>query len=409
MTVVRIILHQIANIIRLISGSPITETPYCSATLGEDDVLIARHYLKDRSSWFDGQIVSEYEKKFSGWNESKYSFAFMSGRVALSACINALGLKPGDEVIIPAYTCVVVPNAFQYAGVRVVYCDIELDTFGLDASRIEDKLSPNTRAILLHHLYGLVCRDYEKIIRIAREHKLKIIEDCAHSTGAEFNGTKVGNFGDVAFYSSEHSKAFSTIQGGIAVTNDKDIALKMREYNKTAFYPDKKRIEDLLYNVLLDYYRFKHPKRWLTGDIAFLLYGKRRLVSTSSGEIRSERPDDYGMKMPDPIAAVGINQLKKLDSYNDVRRNTAKRWDTWCEEKGYKKATVVEGSVPIFLRYPVLVEQAKKMDLTWAIKELGIRPGVWFISNTHPAKRSIEGCPNASVAVNCCINLPCIL
>ena len=81
---------------------------------------------------------------FAKWNGSKYAFAFMGGRVALSSCIYALDLQPGDEVILPGYTCVVVPNAFQFADIKTKFCDIELDTYGLDASLIEEKIgSPN--------------------------------------------------------------------------------------------------------------------------------------------------------------------------------------------------------------------------------------------------------------------------
>src|SRR3989304_4500748 len=128
-------------------------------------------------------------------NVSRHAFAFLGGRVALSACIHALGLAPGDEVILPGYTCVVVPNAFHYAGVRTVYADIELETYGLDAARAEEKITPNTRAILLHHMYGLVCRDYEDILALARRRGIRVIEDCAQSTGAGFGCAKGGDRG----------------------------------------------------------------------------------------------------------------------------------------------------------------------------------------------------------------------
>lgn len=157
-------------------------------------------------------------------------FLSWGGRVALSACIYALDLQPDGEVILPGYTCVVVPNAFSYAGVKTVYSDIELDTYGLDVSQIENKITNKTKAILIQHLYGLVCRDYEAIIDLATHHGLKVIEDCAHCTGAEYKGKKVGNLGDVAFYSSEQSKVFNTIQGGVAVTNNDLLAQRLRVF-----------------------------------------------------------------------------------------------------------------------------------------------------------------------------------
>jgi perosamine synthetase len=164
--------------------------PLISATLGLDDVEIARQQLKMRETWLNPAPVEDYEKAFANWNGSAQAFAFMGARVALSACIHALRLKPGDEVIIPGYTCVVVANAFHYAGVKVTYKDIELETYGLDASTLKDVITSNTKAVLLHHLYGLVCRDYEKTVTVAREHGLFVIEDCAQATGATCKGRK---------------------------------------------------------------------------------------------------------------------------------------------------------------------------------------------------------------------------
>jgi dTDP-4-amino-4,6-dideoxygalactose transaminase len=112
--------------------------------------------------------------------------------------------------------------------------------------------------------------------------------------------------------------------------------------------------------------------------------------------------------MPAPIAALGLNQFRKIDRYNAQRRDTARRWDNWCNDRGYQKPRVLEGSVPVFLRYPVLVEPERKRDRAWAVRELGLEAGVWFVSHLHPSKRRVEGCPNADQAVARCINFPCL-
>jgi dTDP-4-amino-4,6-dideoxygalactose transaminase len=398
--------HQLKNLGKVASGRPLTLPSLSSMTLDEDDVQLAQAWLEDRHTWYQTDEVKEYETRFAAWNGSAYAFSFMGGRVALSAIIHALGLEPGDEVILPGYTCVVVPNAFHYAGIKTVYSDIELETYGLDAALIGEKITPKTRAILLIHLYGLVCRDYDKIISIARSNDLYLIEDCAHSTGAEYKGRRVGNSGDAAFFSSEQSKVFTTIQGGLAVTNDKVIAAKIREYREQAAYPDEKWIERQLKNVILRYYRFKHPQRWWRGDLAALRLRQDLLVSTTQEEEQGVRPAHYGRRMPAPVAALGLNQLAKIDRYNAERRKTAERWDRWCEEHGYPKPLILADSKPVFLRYPVLVEPEKKRDLGWGIRELGVGLGVWFVSNVHPAQRTVEGCPNADKAVRCCINFP---
>ena len=396
------------NLKRVVSGGPLNPPQLGSATLGPDDVELADRWLKDRASWHDATPVHEYHEQFRTWNGSRYAYSFLSGRVALSACIHALDLKPGDEVIVPGYTCVVVPNAFDFAGVKVAFCDIELDTYGPDVDSMSQRITKKTRAVLLQHLYGLVCRDYEAILALAKKHDLKVIEDCAHATGAEFKGRKVGNFGDVAFYSSERSKVFNTVMGGMAVTNDDACGERLAEYYEKAPVPDDDATARQLRNVRHLYDRFNHPLRWLITDLAVERGRKDLIISTTPEEMSGEKPANYGMKMPAPIAALGINQLGKLDGINELRRQTAKKWDRWCDRKGYRKPMVVPDSVPVFLRYPVMVEPEKKQNTRWAIKDPGVEAGVWFVSHLHPATHPISGCPNADMAVQRCVNFPTV-
>lgn len=400
--------RQAQNLKKIVTGDPLTYPSLGSATLDRDDVEIARKWLRNRSRWAEQDLVHEYENKFADWNGSRFAYAFMSGREALSACIAALGLTSGDEVILPGYTCIVVANAFHFAGVKIVYSDIELQTYGLEVRQLEEKITTQTKAILIHHLYGLVCHDYEAIIDLARKYHLKVIEDCAHSTGAEYMGRKVGNYGDVAFYSSEQSKVFNSVTGGIAITNTPDLAEKLKESYLSAPLPDQKRIECQLSTVIRNFYIYKHPLRWLIADIFKLLYKSRHLISTSLEELSGVKPIDYGQRMPAPIAALCLNQLNKIDRYNEKRRAACGRWDEWCEHNHYEKPLVIPNSTPVFLRYPVMVEVAKKKDVSWASLQLKVELGVWFSGNLHPVSSPIVGCPNADEAVKRCINFPTI-
>lgn len=133
------------------------------------------------------------------------------------------------------------------------------------------------------------------------------------------------------------------------------------------------------------------------------------MISTTEGEIKGIKPPNYGRRMPAPIALIGLNQLDKIDTYNEVRRKTAKDWDAWTSERGYEVPSVLPGTKPVFLRYPVIVEPEKKKNTRWSYKDPGVQIGVWFISNVHPANRRISGCPNANIAVRQCINFPSIL
>lgn len=371
-------------------------------TLDRDDVEVAKQWLKKPADWQDRETVRRYESEFSRWNNSRYAFSFMSGSAALSAIIHALGLGSNDEVILPAYTCVSVPIVLQRAGITPVFCDIELDTYGMDASLVEERITPRTRGVLLQHLYGLVCRDYEATLNLAKKHGLKIIEDCAQSAGATYKGVRVGNYGDAAFYSSDRSKVFNTVHGGIAVTGAGRIAEGLKRYYEEAGLPDEGYIKKALHTVVYDYYRCKHPRCRLTGDMAALRY-KDKILPQMTDE--QEEAVHHGLRMPAPLAAVGLNQLAKIDNYNGKRRENAAAWDRWCRENGYMPPLVIPDSVPIYMRYPVMVEPEKKKDLAWAMRELKVLPGTVF----HRRVFKEGSYPNADKAIRQCINLPTLL
>jgi dTDP-4-amino-4,6-dideoxygalactose transaminase len=377
-------------------------------TLDRDDMDIARYWLAHREAWDDITVVRTYEREFAKWNGSCFAFAFQAGRKALSACIFALDLRPGDEVIVPAFTCVLVPNAFRFAKVTPIFCDIELDSYGPDVHSIERVITPRTKAILVQHLFGLVCRDYEAILYLSKRANLKIIEDAAQATGASFYGQKIGTRGHVGFYSSEHSKIFNTVVGGVAVTNEKMIAARLQRCAEHWDLPSLPMIERQLLNVELDYYRYHN--RWSAAAHAMV---KRRdadlyITNMSEEEIRGNLPRDYFTRMPSPIAALALNQLKKIDRYNSIRRSTAKRWDLWCRENSYSPPLVVPGSEPVYLRYPVNVDPKMKTDISWASDTLNVELGVWFQANIHP-RLNLIGYPNAEFAVKHCVNFPTIL
>lgn len=402
----RVAAGRAADLRRLLRGGARAPTPLGNMTLEADDAALAREWLRRRAEWDDEAPVEAYEAGFARWNGSRHASAFASGREALSACVEALDIGPGDEVIVPGYTCVVVPNAFLFVGATPVYADVELDTFGLDAASVEARVTPRTKAILLHHLYGLVSRDHEAVIGLARRRGLRVIEDCAHATGARHKGRRVGNLGDVAFVSSEQSKVFNTIQGGVAFTNDDALGRRLAAIRRRQPRTDGATTGRLLRNVLLNHATHRHPRRWLVRDVAELRHGPLRLVSTTEGEMAHQRPPGYGRRLAAPLAALGANQLRKLDRLNDERRRAAARWGAWCDEKGYRRPLVLEGSEPVFVRYPVLVEPERKRDVSWGPRELGAQVGVWFRTHLHPAPDAVAGCPNADEAVARCVNLP---
>jgi len=391
---------------RWLNGRPLLFPEFGSQTIEKDDIALVNASLSRPEAWIDSSIEESLQAEFSRWNGSAAAFAFMGGRVALSACIEALGLEKGDEVVVPGYTCVVVPNAITQAGLEVRYCDIELESFGPDFDSLRAAVTPRTRAVLVQHLYGLVCRDFERILDFASVRKLRVIEDCAHSLGATFNGRNVGNWGDAGFYSTEQSKIMSTFNGGIAVAKAPDVIERLRMFHDRAPYPESDRIRRLLENVR--YYSLvqNSPSRWFMRGLWAYRYRRDILKSTSDEELQGILPRHYGEKMPAALARIALNQLKKVDRFNRARRENAERWHQRCVGLGLKTPTVTAGSIPVFLRYPVMVPQGKKYDAEWCLTQFGVLPGFWFSGELHPVRKVMPECPNATMAVERCMNLP---
>lgn len=195
--------------------------------------LIKRKHFS-RYTFFDVNNVPSWALAyllvfFRGWNkiyENKMTQYFKapafnvgSGRMGLYLLLKLFGVNPGDEVLLTGYTCVVCPNAIVYVGARPIYVDIDPDTYGLDPNKIEEKITSKTRALIIQHTYGIPSR-LEEIINLAKKHDLVVIEDCAHALGGQYNGKRLGTFGDAAFFSSDHTKMISTSVGGGMILNN---------------------------------------------------------------------------------------------------------------------------------------------------------------------------------------------
>jgi dTDP-4-amino-4,6-dideoxygalactose transaminase len=404
--IVRIARSQAIVARNFLRGWPIVYTGPTSMTIDDDDLELAAELLRDRSLWADRSPITAFEQAFADWNGSRHALTFVSGRVALAAVLQALGLGAGDEVVVPGYTCVVVANALRNAGLEPVYADIELETYGLDAAALANALTPRTRAVVVHHLFGLVSRDLAAAVDIARSRGLFIIEDCAQAAGATFAGRRVGNFGDVGIFSADPSKPFTCVQGGLAVTNDDSVFGRLASIQRAMGVHDDETTAGRLRNLSLNYTLNKDPQRWWSADLAWARRGHEYFFGIPSAEVEGGAPADAGCRMSPPLARIALNQLRKLDHYNRRRRANADRWSEWCAANGFTPPVVVPESTPTFLRYPVLVRPEMKRDLRWAYRSLGVVPGVWFTSHLHPAPIRLDHLPNATAAVDRCINFP---
>lgn len=165
--------------------------------------------------------VSSLENEFAGYCQADYALATSSGTSSLLISLIALGLKPGDEIIVPAYTFVASYSACIFAGVVPVLCEID-ESLSLDPDDIERRITPRTRAIMPVHMLGNPC-DMERIMKIARKYNLLVLEDSCQAAGASFKGKKVGTIGDIGAFSLNVFKTISSGDGGLIVTNNKNL------------------------------------------------------------------------------------------------------------------------------------------------------------------------------------------
>lgn len=246
-----------------------------------------------RSGWLTmGAVTQAFEHEFAAFVGAKHAIAVNNATAALHLACLAVGLGEGDETIIPSLTFVATANAVRYTGAKVVFADIESEDWLCICPRaIEERVSEKTKAIVVMHYAGFAC-DMPEIMRIAKERGLAVIEDAAHAVGASLDGKALGTWGDVGCYSFFGNKNMTTGEGGMVVTNDDQIAEKvriLRSHGMTTLTWDR------------------HKGHASTYDVVELGYNYRL------DEIRS---------------AIGREQLKKLPSGNARREVLVNRY---CE------------------------------------------------------------------------------
>jgi dTDP-4-amino-4,6-dideoxygalactose transaminase len=217
----------------------------------KDEVLCILNEILESSQYVLGKKVAEFEEDIKHYHSVKEAIGVASGTDALHLSLKALGIGEGDEVITTPFTFFATAEAILYSGARPVFVDIEPDTYNIDVSLIEKKITEKTKAVLPVHIFGHPA-DMKAIMDIAKRYNLKVIEDCAQSFGASLNGIKTGSFGDAgcfSFYPSKNLGAYG--DGGMIILNDHQIAddiRKLRNHGSKGGY----RHECLGYNSRLD-------------------------------------------------------------------------------------------------------------------------------------------------------------
>ena len=271
--------------------------PATGPSITEKEVRYIAQAAKD--GWNENYIkyVALFEEKFAEYVGRKYALATSSCTGALHLSYLALGLKKDDEVIVPNITWIASVEPLYYIGTKPIFVDIEPDTWCLDPKKIEEKITKNTKAILVVDLYGHIA-DMSRITKIAKKHNLKIVEDAAEAIGSEYYGKKAGSFGDVSCFSFHGSKTMVTGEGGILLTDNKKIIDKARYFNDHCKDPKK-----VFWNLEIGYkYRMtnfqsacglaqlERIEELIEKKRQIFLWYKKRLLGIPGLQLNTERP-----------------------------------------------------------------------------------------------------------------------
>jgi dTDP-4-amino-4,6-dideoxygalactose transaminase len=317
--------------------------PLCDIDLGKEEEHGVLRVL--RSRWLStGPVTERFEKAFSEYLGGGYAIAVSNGTAALHLALTNLGLKGGDEIILPSLTFVATANAVLYVGANPVFVDIvSKDDLNISAEEVEKKITKKTRAILVMHYGGYPC-DMRPIMDIAKGHGLYVVEDAAHAPGAEYKGKKCGLTGDIGCFSFFSNKNLVTGEGGMVVTRSKEWAEKIRKMRSHG-------METLSWD--------KYRGHLASYDIRGLGYNYR------TTEIQS---------------ALGLAQLKKLDRNNRKRKRLV---EIYREElQGDNDISIpflgFKGN-PSYHLFPILVAlEIDRKRVMRRLKDFGIQSSIHY-------------------------------
>lgn len=380
-----------------------------SPNVQKDDVLLALKLLFRPWKWKNGPAVKKLEDSFKNYLGVKYAFSFNSGRSSLYAILKALNLQQGSDVIMQAFTCNAVVNPILWAGLNPLYIDCA-DDFNMDIEKLKEEIL-KSKVLIVQHTFGLPA-NMDEILKIAKENNMIVIEDCAHALGAEFNGKKVGTFGDTAFFSFSRDKVISSVYGGMATTNNDEIGKKLEALQKEFGMPSLFWIRQQIFHPLLLHYIILPLYDFVDLGKLFLIFSQwTRLVSkaVSWQEKRGERPDYFPKALPNAQAQMAQNQLNKLDAFNAHRKEIA---DFYYKELEGTNFGLPKKDGNIFLRFAITHPKAHEI-LYEAWHQENILLGDWYRSPIDPHDTQLGKmvyklglCQNAESLAQKTLNLP---
>lgn len=353
--------------------------PYGRQWIDEEDIRAVVDVL--RSDWITtGPKVSVFEQAVADYVGAKYAVAVNSGTAALHAAMYAIGVGPGDEVILPPMTFAATANCVVFQGAAPVFADVEPDTLLINPAEVESKITERTKAIIAVDYAGQPC-DYHALRKIAERHDLILVADACHSIGAQFNGRNVGTLADLSVFSFHPVKHITTGEGGMVVTDETKFAEKMRRFRNHGIDTDH------------------HQRR-------------------SQGSWFYEMVDlGYNYRITDIQCALGLSQLKKLPKFLERRRQIAKRYDNGfseisCIRPLIRKKECLHAYHLYVIRINSVEAAVDRNNLFRNLSSCGIGANVHYIPvYFHPFYRKLFDkmsgmCPEAEKAFEQIISLP---
>ena len=275
----------------------------------EDDAKAVYNAVKEKCLSGSGPYNKQFEKKFAEYIGTKYAIAVNSGTAALHLSLEVLGINGGDEVITTPFTFAATSNVIIMQNAKPIFVDIEPETFNLDPLKIENVISSKTKAIMPIHYAGQIC-EMDAINKIAKKHGLYVIEDAAPAVGATYKGKKAGTLGDIAGFSFFPDKNMTTGEGGMIVTDNSELAEKCQILKKNG-------ASKRYYNIFMG----------------------------------------WNFKMPDINAALGISQLKRIESIIETKILRAKNYDELLKSvEEIKTPLVLDYNKSTYMLYSILVK-----------------------------------------------------
>jgi perosamine synthetase len=314
----------------ILGGDPVIKKEFPSYnSIGTEEIkavtrvvksgILSAFYGSHHPNFYGGKEVRSFEKKWAEYFHSHYAVSINSATSGLYAAVGALGIGPGDEVIVPPYTmCASVTSVLMYNAIPV-FADIESETFGLDPNAVEKAITKRTKAIIVVHLFGHMAK-IDEILTVAKKHKLKVIEDCAQSPGAIDNGRFAGKLGDIGVFSLNCHKTINSGEGGVCICRDEEIYKRLM----------------LIRN---------HAEAVIGGG-----FKVNNLVNMLG----------FNFRMGEMEAAISSEQLKKLDSLNNARNELSQYLTEKLKNlEGLTTPSIREKCKHVWYIYPLKVDQKK--------------------------------------------------